>query len=235
VIEIIAHRGASFDAPENSLTAFRLAFEQEADGVETDVRLTSDEQLVLFHDETANRMGHKKISIRRATLEQLKQIEIGHKFKIKEQIPTLTEALKMIPANKKVLLEIKDGPRCISFLPPILSNCVVASFNLQILKECKISKPLLTTYWIHDLLRFDDYALNWIIQKAQEWNICGFFLLESSITEIVVNKVKEAGLRIYAWTVNSPPTAEKLERWGVDGIITDRPGWLRMELCNLSS
>ena len=110
--EIVAHRGASFDAPENTLAAFRLAWEQGADAVEGDFYLTADQQIVCLHDKDTKRTAPNQTSrvVSKSTLAELQQLDVGswkaEKYK-GEKIPTLQEVLKVIPANKKILIEIE--------------------------------------------------------------------------------------------------------------------------------
>ena len=111
-LKIIAHRGASFDAPENTLASVHLAWEQNIDYVEVDVRLTKDNILVVFHDETTIRFNQIDKSINEYSFEELLAIDVGI-FKGEqwrnESIPTLEEVLKTIPANGTLVVELKDG------------------------------------------------------------------------------------------------------------------------------
>ncbi len=93
---IIAHRGESYDAPENTLASINLAWQRDADAVEIDVRLSKDNKVVVFHDKTTRRLGGRNESVKNQTLEELKELDVGswksEKYK-NEKIPTLTEVL----------------------------------------------------------------------------------------------------------------------------------------------
>jgi glycerophosphoryl diester phosphodiesterase len=109
---ITAHRGASHDAPENTLAALRLGFEQGADAGECDVRLTSDGRVVLLHDEGTHRVAACNLVAARHSLESLRRADVGAWKGPRyagERIPTLEEALAVVPAGRRLLVEIKFG------------------------------------------------------------------------------------------------------------------------------
>ena len=149
MVEVIGHRGASSEAPENTLAANRLAFQQNADGIEVDVRLTKDQKLVCMHDKTALRTASKELLIKESTVTELKSLDVGLWKDVKwkgETIPTLEEVLEEIPRNKNIFVEIKTGTESIDPLmeeiqkSKIDSNCItVISFNQEVVKEVKQS------------------------------------------------------------------------------------------------
>ncbi|HSG69711.1 MAG TPA: glycerophosphodiester phosphodiesterase family protein, partial [Planctomycetaceae bacterium] len=108
-VEIIAHRGASYDAPENTLASVNLAWEQNADAVEIDIWLTSDNQIVLMHDKTPKRYGGPDTLVSEMTLEQLRALDVGAwkdpRWK-GEKAPLLSEVLPLVPAGKRLFIEI---------------------------------------------------------------------------------------------------------------------------------
>src|SRR6476646_6938394 len=111
---IIAHRGASIDAPENTLAAFKSAWPQGADGIETDIRLTADGRVVCIHDEDTRRVtgGQQVLVIANTRYADLKPIDIGGWKGPKwrgEAIPTLDDALDAVPAGKYAFIELKSG------------------------------------------------------------------------------------------------------------------------------
>ena len=112
MVEVIGHRGASTEAPENPLAANDLAFQQKADGIEVDVRLTKDNRLVCMHDKSAFRTAGKKNLIKESTLNQLKSLDVG-KWKGEkwsgEAIPSLHEVLSEMPLDKKIFIDVKEG------------------------------------------------------------------------------------------------------------------------------
>jgi glycerophosphoryl diester phosphodiesterase len=100
---IIAHRGASHDAPENTLSAFKLAIEQGADAIEADFFLTSDEKMVCFHDEDTERICGKKLLVTQTPLDELQSLDVG-KWKgpqwTGEKMPTMADVLAAVPEGK---------------------------------------------------------------------------------------------------------------------------------------
>ena len=113
---IIAHRGASEDAPENTLEAFRLAWLQNADAIEGDFRLTKDGQIVCIHDEDTSRTCGEKMIVAESTYVELSQLDASAHFKgdlAPQSIPLLSEVFKAIPNNKGIYIEIKCGPEIV--------------------------------------------------------------------------------------------------------------------------
>ena len=149
MVEVIGHRGASSEAPENTLAANRLAFQQNADGIEIDVRLTKDHKLVCMHDKSTRRTTDQELVIKESTLKKLKSLDVGLWKGMKwkgETIPTLEEVLEEIPENKSIFIEIKTGTESIDPLiediqkSKIDSGCItVISFHQEVVKEVKQS------------------------------------------------------------------------------------------------
>ena len=122
---IIAHRGASFDAPENTLSSFRLAWEQGADGIEGDFMLTSDGQIACFHDLDGQRLAGDPVVVKNSTLAKLQALDVGRWKGDRwrgERVPTLRDVLAIVPAGRKVVFELKDGPAIVSHLPASSNN-----------------------------------------------------------------------------------------------------------------
>lgn len=125
---VIAHRGSSAQAPENTLPAFQLAWAQGADGIEADFQLTKDGHIVCFHDKDTERLAGRQLALAAATLEELRQFDVGsiqpqaaeralrswndEKYKI-VRIPTIAEVFATVPRGKKIFIEIRCGPAII--------------------------------------------------------------------------------------------------------------------------
>lgn len=124
---VVAHRGASYDAPENTLAAFRLAWDQHADAIEGDFYVTKDQQIVCIHDKTTKRIAPQQpdLSIANSTLEELQKLDAGswkHPRYAAERIPTLKEVLGTVPEGKQIFVEIKCGPEILPLLQPQLES-----------------------------------------------------------------------------------------------------------------
>ncbi len=239
---IIAHRGESHDAPENSLSSIKLAWERGADAVEVDVRLTLDGEIVLHHDVSTKRTGDKKLKIAESYIEHLLGVDIGS-FKGKEwrneRIPTLQEALSTLPLGKFLLVELKSGEEIIQPLLKFLSaNNVTPSqmrfigFNFNLLANLKAELPEFEFYYLRrNILPFPLVNIGKIIAQCRESNIDGLNLHFKLLRKReVLEKIKRSGLKLFTWTVNDLQTAKRLVEWGVDGITTDKAGWLKREL-----
>src|SRR4051812_564859 len=124
-IEIIGHRGASYDAPENTVASFKLGWEQQADADELDIYLSKDGQVVVMHDASTKRTAGLDRKIVDQTLEELKTLDAGSwkgpQWK-GEKIPTLAEALATMPEGKRFFIEIKTGPEILPALEKVLKE-----------------------------------------------------------------------------------------------------------------
>jgi glycerophosphoryl diester phosphodiesterase len=245
-VEIIGHRGASHDAPENTLASIRLAWKQNADASETDVHLTKDGQIVVIHDFNTRRLGGRNRKVVDQTLAELKQLDIG-RWKgeqwADERIPTLAEYLAEIPEGKRLFIEIKCGPEIVPRLVEVIraarkrpeQTCLIG-FSHEVMQAAKRELPQLKCYWIVELKRNRETGrwtpqLATLIRKAKDAGLDGIDFGDSpALDREFVSKVKQSGLGVYTWTVDSVQEAKRLEQAGVDGITTNRPGYLKESL-----
>jgi glycerophosphoryl diester phosphodiesterase len=150
--EIIAHRGASHDAPENTLASIRLGWEQQADGMEVDVHLSRDHQIIVMHDANCLRTTSFDGAISDLTSEQLRQLDAGAWMSaefIGEPVPTLEEALTILPPEKYFVVEIKSHDHAlIPVLEEILvrraiqpEQLVLIGFDYELMKALKAALP----------------------------------------------------------------------------------------------
>ena len=241
-VEIIAHRGASGEAPENTLSAFRLAWEQGADAVELDIHLTQDRQLVVIHDSNTRRTTGVRHWVRRQTAQTLTQLDAGAwkglRFK-GEPIPLLAEVLATTPPGRRVFIEVKGGAECVEPLSEVLAGAPVSAAQT----------PFLTFEW--DLAkalqeRFPDHEVGWNIdrpwkspriEKIQERaRAAGLSTLsfcdDWPLTAELVAQLHERGFRVYVWTVDDVAQARRYIEANVTGVMTNVPariiqGWLQ--------
>jgi glycerophosphoryl diester phosphodiesterase len=241
-MQIIAHRGASHDAPENTLAAIRLAWQQGSDAVEVDVQLSKDGSLVVIHDDNTKRSGGFARKVGAQTLEELRRLDVG-RWKGRrwagERIPTLTAVLATVPAGKRLFVEFKCGPEGIPQFKRAAKEMggrpgpmVAIGFSRETMHKLKAEMPGLEVCWICKLRRHWRTgrwlpAAEKLIAAAQEIGVDGLDLdARSPVNSSLVEKVRAAGLKVYVWTVDSPAKARQLVAAGVDGITTNRPGWL---------
>ena len=244
-VEIIGHRGASYDAPENTLASLSLSYRQKADAGECDIHLSKDGKIVVMHDANTARTAGVSNKLISATFEELRQLDVGQwgKWKGKgfsEKIPSLDEVLALIPEGKKLFIEIKCGPEVLPELGRALKRAgtkpeqtVLIGFGYDTVKQAKAALPHLQVLWLAaaDKKTKKYPPVEQLIQKVKAANLDGLDL-ESGfpIDSAFVQKVHGAGLKLYTWTVDDPEVARKEATAGVDGITTNRPGWLREQL-----
>jgi glycerophosphoryl diester phosphodiesterase len=245
-MEIIAHRGASAEAPENTLAAVRLAWEQGADAVEVDVWLTRDRQIVVIHDETPARLlgGQSSQSIAEQSLAELQRLDVGSWKGPRwsgETIPTLADVLAMVPRGKRLYVEIKCGAEIVPVLvefvqatPASLDNLVLIGFSLEVLAELKRCLPSIPMLWVVELTQSSD-SRGWspsateCIRVVRQAGLEGLDVSACpGVDADFVAAVHAAGMRVAVWTVDDREETHRLIAIGVDGITTNRPGWLRV-------
>lgn len=240
--KLIAHRGASADAPENTMAAFRLAWEQGADGIEADFFLSKDGQVVCIHDKDTGKTGSKNLSVAKSTLAELRSLEYGSwkdpKFK-GEPIPVLGEILDALPKDKWFFLEIKDNEKILAPLAEILraknadkNRVVIISFNAGVIKKCREIMPEYRVCLLHSLKDFGkDGQAEKYFRELESSNARGLAYKEHpAIPAWWLAKAKGDQGMLATWTVNSTEPALRAIDRGVDFIITDRPAALRAEL-----
>ncbi len=243
--QLVAHRGASYNAPENTMAAFQLAWEEGADAIEGDFYLSKDGKIVCIHDGTTKRTAGVDKRVVDQTLAELKQLDAGSwkapKFK-GEPIPTIEEVLACVPDDKKLLIEIKCGPEIVPELKRVLAastlrpeQTVVISFGWDVILEVKKELPQLKALWLKGLKRDietggTDPALPETIENLKRFKVDGFDVNANDTTdETFAKSLRDAGLEFHVWTVDSPETAFKMISLGVDSITTNRPAWLRKQ------
>jgi glycerophosphoryl diester phosphodiesterase len=247
-LEIVAHRGASYDAPENTVASFKLGYKQGADADELDIYLSKDGEIVVMHDKTTKRTAGADKPIVEQTLSELRALDAGKwkdpKF-TGERIPTLKEALATVPAGKRMFIEIKCGPEVLPPLQKLLKECplsrdqlVIICFQEATLRKARPLFPDLQIYWLvswpKDKAGEPPVAkprLEDLIATAKDAGFSGLNL-ESTfpIDKAFAERVTAAGLKLYTWTVDDPKLASTLATAGVAGITTNRPAWLREQL-----
>jgi len=243
-LDFIAHRGASFDAPENTLAAIQLGWRQNADAVEIDVQFSKDGHIVVIHDDNTRKTGGVRKKVSAQTLGELKALDVGRWKDAKwagERIPTLTEAFATIPDGRRLFVEIKCDAECIPrFVEDFRASgekpaqVVPIGFSLETMRQLKRVLPELEVCWIAEFkrtLRGWSPTAERLIAQAKEAGLDGLDLSgKGPVDAAFAAKVHAAGLKLYIWTVDAPARARQLIDAGVDGITTNRPEWLRSEL-----
>jgi glycerophosphoryl diester phosphodiesterase len=240
--KFIAHRGASADAPENTMAAFQLAWEQGADGIEADFFLSADGQVVCIHDKNTKKTGSGNLEVGKSTLAQLRSIEYGAwknpKFK-GEPIPILADVLDGIPEGKWFFLEIKDSGKIVPAIAEIIKakrpdtdRLVIISFHAQVIQACSELLPEYRAILLSDLKDFNKpgQAGKFAEQLRSSGSRGLAYKEHESIPAAWLSEVAGDGGILATWTINTPAPALRAIERGVDFIITDRPAALRREV-----
>lgn len=239
---LVAHRGASHMAPENTLSAFKLAWQEGADGIEGDFHLSSDGKVVCIHDFDTKRVAGQKLVIADTPWSELSKLDVGawkdSRYK-GEHMPLLSDVLDQLPPGKKFFLEIKAGVEIVEPIRLILeekkadpSRVILISFKDDVIKESRAKMPQYQAHWICDLKEVDQPAKSAdYLRRLDATGAQGFqFQATSPVTKEWLAPLKEKHLLLTSWTVDDPAIARKMISFGVDHITTNRPGPLRAEL-----
>lgn len=242
---IVGHRGASFDAPENTCASFEEAWQQGADGVEGDFYMTADRQLVCIHDKDTKRTAGKNLKVTSSRLEQLKQLDYGSwkgaKFK-GEPIPTFAEVAACIPSDKKFIIELKAGPEIVPLLVEQLQKSelkheqlLIIAFDSDAVAKCKELLPDVRAHWLVGYKQ-DKKTGQWaptldtVAQTLADCNADGLGTQgePAVVTEEFISELKKRGLReFHVWTIDDPEQARYFQKLGAIGITTNRPALIR--------
>lgn len=242
---IIGHRGCAQDAPENTLAAVNLGWEQQADAVEIDVYLSRDGVVVVHHDETTRKTAGVEVPIVKQTLVELKRHDVGrwkHPRFAGERIPTLREVLATVGPGRRLLIEVKCGSEAVE---PILADLaasgvpenriVVISFDPNVVAASKQAAPRVEAALVAEV--HQDAAggfsprLETLRDEALRLGADAVDLgYAPPLSKDDVALFHRAGLKVYIWTANETERARQLRDAGVDGLTTDRPGSLRQDL-----
>ena len=243
---LIAHRGASHDAPENTLAAFALAWKQGADGIEADFHLTKDGHLVCLHDADTQRTTKVQHVVAQSTLAELKRLDVGSwknpKF-ADQRIPTLAEVLKTIPMGKNFYIELKVGALAV---PPLkkaleesnlpLDQIRVISFHPETIAAVRQQIPQVKAYWI--VAPRQNEQGQWlpsaqeIVEKLTALDAHGLDLKAnlSVWNQDLLQKLRQAGKELHTWTVDDVALAAQLQSMGASSITTNKPALLASKL-----
>ncbi len=223
---VVAHRGASSLAPENTLASVRKAMELGADHCEIDVQLSKDGEVVLLHDSRLKRTAGISGALSEYTLDELREFEVGSWFGPDfegEPIPTLFEVIRAVKGKILLNIEIKvsgEDSNIASKVVDIIhsegirNNCLVTSFDRLTVETIKELDPLISTGFIFNQKYPPDvFEGNWDALS------CNYRVVNANF----VAKAREFKKKVYVWTVDDEVEMKRLIDLNVDGIITNRP------------
>jgi len=239
---VVAHRGASKMAPENTIPAFRLAWEQGADAIEGDFQLTKDGAIVCIHDKDTKRVSGVKKIVEESTLEDLRKLDAGSWFGEKwrgTQIPLISEVFATIPEGKKIYIEIKSESEILPRLFEELvksglkkNQVIVISFDKDVIRNFKSKEPEIKAFWLSDFKK-DKFSgktepsLKNVIDVLRQTGADGFSSTRKIIEDSFIKAIQNEGYEYHVWTVDDPETARRFRRLGAKSITTNLPGYMK--------
>ncbi len=219
----IGHRGAKGYEPENTLRSFQKAIDLHVDRIELDVHLSADNEIIVIHDETVDRVTNKTGLIKELTLPQIKRLRIEKKY----QIPTLSQVLNLINQRCEVNIEIKSfeaTKKVVHLIEKYIeekkwnySQFIISSFDWNALRQVHFLNQNIRI----GVLTESDLELAFsFAQSIHAKSIHPYFHL---LTIEATQKMQEAGFEVYPWTVNEPEDIKQMKSFNVNGIISDFP------------
>ena len=248
-IEIIAHRGASYNnpkvtsgtlyAPENTIAANKLAWAMNADAVECDVHLSADGRVMVSHDGQTTRTsgGKVNLNIAKSTSEELRKIDLGSFYDKRyadEKMPYLEELIELVPPGKKLYVEIKCGKEAVAPINDIFNKSgkrkqmAIIGFDLETMGEAAKVMPDVPVYYLRggvvnkETKKVMPHSLAYI-KQVKDLKINGLDMSWDGCSAEFCKAVREAGLGLVAWTVDDPKEAQRLASIGINGLTTNRP------------
>jgi glycerophosphoryl diester phosphodiesterase len=237
---VIAHRGASGYAPENTMAAFKKALELKADYIELDVQMTKDGELVVIHDTNVSRTTNSEGEVKDFTYQELKKLDAGKWFHMKfsgQRIPSLQEVISEFHGKLKLLIEIKN-PNLYPNIAEVLANelkknnlhnlenneVIVQSFDFELLQRFNKFVPnvplgLLVKYRVHGISNV----------QLKEWSTLVQYINPNKalVTKKLVKRIQSYQLKVMPYTVRDMKSIKGLLDAKVDGIVTDYPDYFK--------
>ena len=239
-LKFIAHRGASYYAPENSLAAIQLAWQLGADGAECDIQLTKDNQIVLWHDGNTERLTGQKLEIAKTDYSELNKLEIklsptNSSCFEGEHIPLLKDVLKATSKGQLLVIEIKCGNEIFPELQKVIKeywktgSIAFIGFNFETISLAKANFPEVPCYYLSSskedvLKRIPDIKKN---------KLDGVDLNSKIIDQQLVDMLQKANAEIWCWTVDAVDEAMRMKNLGVKTITTNRPTFLKEQMITI--
>ena len=241
---IVAHRGASRDAPENTLPAFELAWQQGADAIEGDFHLTADGNIVCIHDRNTKNVSGKAYEVKDTPTETLRSLDVGARHGRDFEgtgIPMLAEVLKTVPPRKKIYIEIKCG---VEIIDPLLDQLkasnltneqvIVISFHRDVIRDMKAKAPAYKAYWLtstkKDKAGQISPSLESVLETLRDIDADGVSTSKAEVDELFINGIRSGGYEYHVWTVDDVETAKRFRKWGAASITTNVPQLIRTSL-----
>lgn len=239
---IWGHRGAMDFAPQNTLAAFGMALAQGADGVELDVHLSADGQVVVIHDDTVDATTNATGAVGATDLAGLRSLDAGSWFDPRfagERIPTLLEVFELMPADKAVNVEIKSRWNLSR-----ADQLALVGLTVDVVRTCRREASVRFSSFDPRIIRHlarlaPELPRGLLMEKQRPWWLrlaSGGLSMQAVHPEYglvdaaFMEGARKCGWRVNVWTVNDPAEARRLAALGVDALITNRPAEIRSAL-----
>ena len=216
--ELVAHRGASRERPENTLAAFAVALDQRADAIELDVHCTADGVVVVHHDPVPHGV-HPDGRRERAPIAQLRYTELSTMRIAGEAIPTLRDVLALVGDRATVYVEIKGASierAVVDVVRAGAARCAIHSFDHAAIDRVRALAPEIPRG-----LLFERGDADTMLRAMEAHDARDLWPAATLIDAAMVDAAHRAGKRVVAWTVNAPSLADSLAAIGVDALCTD--------------
>jgi len=241
---IVAHRGASQKAPENTLPAFNLAWERGADAIEGDFHLTKDGHIVCIHDKNTNKVSNRNLIIKDSLLADLQKLDVGrHKGKkfTGTSIPTISEVFATVPNRKKIYIEIKSDESIVPILIDEIeaseleiNQVTIISFSEEAIHAFKSAAPQYQAFWLSSFKKDESGkispSIETVLKTLKRIKADGFSSNKALINEPFINAISDGGYEYHVWTVDKFKTAKRFKTWGAKSITTNIPGYIKKRL-----
>ena len=235
-VYVVAHRGFSGKAPENTIAAFSMALDAGVDMLELDVRLSRDNAVVVIHDQKVDRTTNGRGRVHDMTLEELKSLDAGSWFGKRfsgETIPTLQEVFSILDDRTYVNIEIKPDAlsswrsleletQCLAIVKKNRAEkrVLFSSFDYRIIRRMKQLSPDFIGGVLYNVMKDMGKTPGWLAKRASAGAfICG----KRQITKRMVRNAHDHDLKVGVYTINTKREVEKILRYRVDAIITNFP------------
>lgn len=230
-MRLIAHRGASGHAPENTRASFRLALEMGAKAVELDVHQTKDHELAVIHDEDFKRVGKRKVLVRDLSWAETQALDVGSWFDKRfagERVSRLGDVMALVEGKAELHIELKRGSRVYPGIEERVVDLIqrrkawdwapVSSFDHEALYAARSLDSRLRLGYLVGLTSMKRAYLEISELKAESVNM--------SLRQVDAAKVREChkrGLQVLVYTVNAQKDLDRMTKLGVDGVFTNFP------------
>lgn len=236
---IIAHRGASYEAPENTLSAVKMALGLGIEWIEIDVHLSKDLIPVISHDPHVKSHIEHNRPISEMDIYEIKQFDVGswfHESFLQERIPTLEEVLQLTQNSTNMMIELKKSDSC---------NVLLAAKTMELISRYPSSKRIIIGSFCHEILAEikkinpDQEVIAIVhepdhVKNFEELNVRLVAFCHTLLTKEIIGDMQQKGIGVWTYTVDDLELVEKLVAHKIDGVITNDPRRVRETITNAS-